>query len=128
MKLSKEEAVRNFRDHWNIVYQMIGENSEVFMDLDDLKAAALREQGLAEEGDMPADCWLCAYSEQYLPFLPDYCSYCPIQWESHSRAEFSNIPCLQSLYGVACEDFDEGNFESVRTLVAQIANLPKKET
>jgi len=117
MELSREEAIRRFREHWHIVQRKLYDEPQDYMDQDDLNADALREQGLAEPGGIAADCWLCAYAIQYIPQFPEYCMYCPIHWETHpGRSADSSVPCLESDFGVVCDDFDRADYNNAQTL------------
>lgn len=108
MELTREEAIRNFREHWASL-AITGSND---------KAEYLKRNGFE---NIAQDCFLCELTNQE-------CNRCPIQWAEQLN-EFGKMgryypPCVNSYFGswVGAETSEER-----KRIAAIIRDLPEKE-
>jgi hypothetical protein len=107
MNLTKDEAVRLFREHWKYLAETGGDLSD-------------KRKWLAENGykDILFECFLCEYTAPY-------CEDCPIIWEDMGfyNKEIAS-DCARSYYGL----WQRANSPEERKRLAKIiSELPEKE-
>jgi len=103
MELTREEAIRNFREHWA---------SLAITGMSD-KADYLRRNGYPK---IAFNCFLCEFTNST-------CFKCPIEWpQIHPAKKYSSF-CTQSYYG-EWEDADTP--EERKRIAAIIRDLPEK--
>jgi hypothetical protein len=105
MKMTREEAIRNFREHWASL--AISGSKD--------KGDYLRRHGFQ---DIFSDCFLCHY---VMDGVERDCRKCPIQWpRTRNDMEY---PCGWSFYGDwACAESPEER----KRIAAIIRDLPEK--
>ena len=104
MELTREEAIRNFREHWA---------SLAITGMSD-KADYLRRNGYPE---IAFNCFLCEFTNST-------CSKCPIDWPQIRLAKNYSGLCLKSYYS----KWDEADTpEERKRIAAIIRDLPEKK-
>lgn len=117
MELTREEAIANFREHWN------WQSKHPKVDKED--APMVRGKRLT------FDCFLCDYALQ--PDLTQIvnCNKCPIQWPSMAKTfmcEDSNDENRNDGLWLQWKDAHyRKDYKSSTAIAKQIANLPERE-
>lgn len=107
MKMTKEEAIRNFREHWASL-AITGSND---------KEDYLRRHGFPH---ICCNCFLCEYAEEN--DIRD-CDKCPVEWPETNTD--MNYKCSRSFYG----DWERAKTpEERKRLAALIRDLPEKKS
>ena len=105
--MTKEEAIRNFREHWA---------SLAITGTDD-KRDYLRRHGFQ---NISCDCFLCEYATNG---MEKDCNKCPIEWPE-TRTDMEEYACSRSFYG----DWERAESpEERKRLAAIIRDLPEKQ-
>jgi hypothetical protein len=101
MNITREKAIRLFREHWRWLAETGSKYKERFVD-----------------GDVLNDCYLCDYCNAL-------CSECPIEWPKVPRVNIrvDDSPCIQSYY--SCWLFAENEAER-KWFAKIISELPEK--
>ncbi len=107
MKMTREESIRNFREHWA---------SLAITGTDD-KEEYLRRHGFPY---ISCDCFLCEYATND---MERDCNKCPIEWPE-TRTDMEYDACIRSFYG----DWKGAESpEERKRLAAIIRDLPEKQ-
>ena len=107
MNLTKDEAVRLFREHWKWLVKTGGNSTN-------------KEQWLTKNGyeEVRCNCFLCEYTEMD-------CENCLVVWDEIANVgEPDNVPCEKSYF----EQWKEAEAPEERKRLAKIiSELPEKE-
>ena len=107
MKMTREESIRNFREHWA---------SLAITGTDD-KKEYLSRHGFPY---ISCDCFLCEYATNG---MEKDCNKCPIEWPE-TRTDMEYDACIRSFYG----DWEGAESpEERKRLAAIIRDLPEKQ-
>lgn len=109
MELTREEAIRNYREHW-------ASNAITGVDKDH-KGDYLERNGY---NGILHNCFLCEFTRQ--GNYDKKCSECPIEWPITNNKK--EVPCVNSYYGDWCEATDP---DERKRLAAIIRDLPEKK-
>lgn len=105
MNLAREEAIRNFREHWaSLAITGVDKGH---------KRDYLRRHGFPP---ILFDCFLCEFTKQI-------CDRCPIEWPKTHKNSPEHSPCFHSYYGDWANAADP---EERKRLAAIIRDLPEK--
>lgn len=107
MKMTREESIRNFREHWA---------SLAITGTDD-KKEYLSRHGFPY---ISCDCFLCEYATNG---MEKDCNKCPIEWPE-TRTDMEYDACIRSFYG----DWERAGTPAERKRIAAIIrDLPEKQ-
>lgn len=106
MNMTREEAIRNFREHWasNAITGVDWTNKHEYLERHNYS-------------NVKNDCFLCEFAQ-------GNCNICPIEWPETGRFGCGSAPCVLSHYG---------NWHTTKTpeerkrLAALIRDLPEKQ-
>lgn len=123
--LSREEAIKNHREMWNLIADRIKKRKNV-QHIDGLK----KEYIYKHNKEAYCDCYLCQYCIDKVSEgeRHERCKYCPLDWESRGDKD-GFYQCLvngdfKGYYGYARST---RNWEKQYLFCCKIANLKERE-